>query len=87
MCLVQAMRQCAWFITKIADGYPDIVIACATHQLNRHLSMFMSSSTPATSQVTIVAVLQRLGANEDLFALVFGESCLNDAVRRRTCTF
>jgi NhaP-type Na+/H+ or K+/H+ antiporter len=31
-------------------------------------------------QVTIVAVLQRLGANEDLFALVFGESCLNDAV-------
>lgn len=32
------------------------------------------------AQVTIVAVLQRLGANEDLFALVFGESCLNDAV-------
>ena len=31
-------------------------------------------------QVTIVAVLQRLGANEDLYALVFGESCLNDAV-------
>lgn len=31
-------------------------------------------------QVTIVAVLQKLGANEDLFALVFGESCLNDAV-------
>lgn len=27
-----------------------------------------------------MAVLQRLGANEDLFALVFGESCLNDAV-------
>lgn len=30
--------------------------------------------------MTIVAVLQKLGANEDLFALVFGESCLNDAV-------
>ena len=27
-----------------------------------------------------MAVLQRLGANEDLYALVFGESCLNDAV-------
>ena len=25
-------------------------------------------------------MLQRLGANEDLYALVFGESCLNDAV-------
>jgi NhaP-type Na+/H+ or K+/H+ antiporter len=35
---------------------------------------------PTCMQVTIVAVLQRLGANEDLFALVFGESCLNDAV-------
>jgi len=34
----------------------------------------------ARVQVTIVAVLQRLGANEDLYALVFGESCLNDAV-------
>lgn len=31
-------------------------------------------------QVTVIAVMQRLGANEDLYATVFGESCLNDAV-------
>jgi NhaP-type Na+/H+ or K+/H+ antiporter len=31
-------------------------------------------------QVTVLAVFQRLGANSDLYALVFGESVLNDAV-------
>lgn len=31
-------------------------------------------------QVTVLAVFQRLGANADLYALVFGESVLNDAV-------
>lgn len=31
-------------------------------------------------QVTILSVFQRLNADEDLYALVFGESVLNDAV-------
>ena len=36
--------------------------------------------SPCRLQVTVIAVMQRLGANEDLYAVVFGESCLNDAV-------
>jgi hypothetical protein len=36
----------------------------------------------STAQVTIVAVLQRLGANEDLFALVFGK-CLPSWINQR----
>lgn len=31
-------------------------------------------------QVTVLSVFQRLNADEDLYALVFGESVLNDAV-------
>lgn len=31
-------------------------------------------------QVTVLSVFQRLGANEDLYINVFGESVLNDAV-------
>jgi sodium/hydrogen exchanger 8 len=34
----------------------------------------------ATDPVTVLSVFQRLGANADLYSLVFGESVLNDAV-------
>jgi len=34
----------------------------------------------ATDPVTVLSVFQRLGANIDLYSLVFGESVLNDAV-------
>lgn len=34
----------------------------------------------AVVQVTVLSVFQRSGADENLYALVFGESVLNDAV-------
>lgn len=36
-------------------------------------------------QVSVLAVFQSLNADEDLYALVFGESVLNDAVAIVSC--
>lgn len=34
----------------------------------------------ATDPVTVLAVFQKQNANSDLYAMIFGESALNDAV-------
>ncbi|KAL4451761.1 hypothetical protein ABPG75_007423 [Micractinium tetrahymenae] len=43
-------------------------------------TLLFGSIISATDPVSVLAVFQRLGANQDLFALVLGESLLNDAV-------
>ena len=43
-------------------------------------SLLYGAIISATDPVTTLAVMNGLGANEDLYALVFGESVLNDAV-------
>eukprot|EP00850_Spirogloea_muscicola_P010102 SM000058S18532 [mRNA] locus=s58:444402:450596:+ [translate_table: standard] len=43
-------------------------------------SMIFGSLISATDPVTVLAIFQELGADSNLYALVFGESVLNDAV-------
>mmetsp|Transcript_23087 Transcript_23087/g.72008 ORF Transcript_23087/g.72008 Transcript_23087/m.72008 type:complete len:417 (-) Transcript_23087:480-1730(-) len=43
-------------------------------------SLLFGSLISATDPVTVLAVFQELGADKNLYALVFGESVLNDAV-------
>ncbi|KAJ1635052.1 Cation/H+ exchanger, partial [Pavlovales sp. CCMP2436] len=43
-------------------------------------SLYFGSLISATDPVTVLAVFSRLGVKADLFAMVFGESVLNDAV-------
>ena len=43
-------------------------------------ALIFGSIVSATDPVTVLAVFQRLGAHPDLYALVFGERVLNDAV-------
>ncbi|KAI3426063.1 hypothetical protein D9Q98_008031 [Chlorella vulgaris] len=43
-------------------------------------ALLFGSIVSATDPVTVLAVFQRLGADQDLYSLVFGESVLNDAV-------
>jgi NhaP-type Na+/H+ or K+/H+ antiporter len=43
-------------------------------------SMIFGSLVSATDPVTVLAVFGKMGADRDLYAIVFGESVLNDAV-------
>ncbi|KAG8466634.1 hypothetical protein KFE25_008013 [Diacronema lutheri] len=50
------------------------------HALGGDASFFFGALISATDPVTVLAVFQRLGVKAELFAVVFGESVLNDAV-------
>eukprot|EP00192_Tetraselmis_astigmatica_P007917 CAMPEP_0117670146 /NCGR_PEP_ID=MMETSP0804-20121206/12572_1 /TAXON_ID=1074897 /ORGANISM="Tetraselmis astigmatica, Strain CCMP880" /LENGTH=630 /DNA_ID=CAMNT_0005478375 /DNA_START=78 /DNA_END=1967 /DNA_ORIENTATION=+ len=43
-------------------------------------AMLFGAIISATDPVTVLSVFQRLGANVDMYSIVFGESVLNDAV-------
>jgi len=50
------------------------------HNLGVLPSFIFGSLISATDPVTVLAVFQAIGVNDDLFSMVFGESVLNDAV-------
>ena len=50
------------------------------HPLSGLAALYFGALISATDPVTVLAVFQRLGVKSDLFAMVFGESVMNDAV-------
>lgn len=50
------------------------------HPLSPLKAMLFGSMVSATDPVTVLAVFKKLGARQDLYMIVFGESVLNDAV-------
>ncbi len=50
------------------------------YPLSRLASFFFGAVVSATDPVSVLAVFKAIGVREDIFAIVFGESVLNDAV-------
>ena len=50
------------------------------HMLSLKESCAFGALISATDPVAVIAIFKQLNADDDLFALVFGESMLNDAV-------
>ncbi|KAJ3212744.1 monovalent cation:H+ antiporter, CPA1 (nhx1) [Entophlyctis luteolus] len=76
----------AFLGTLIATGvigfvlYAAVVLRLAPLKLTLHECMTFGSILSSTDPVTIIAVFNQLRVDPDLFAVVFGESMLNDAV-------
>mmetsp|Transcript_20725 Transcript_20725/g.62446 ORF Transcript_20725/g.62446 Transcript_20725/m.62446 type:complete len:788 (+) Transcript_20725:333-2696(+) len=70
------------FISTVAIGLTmwlsGLLHLC--YRLSLIEALIYGSIISATDPVTVLSVFQRLNADEDLYALVFGESVLNDAV-------
>ena len=50
------------------------------YPLSRLAAFFFGAVVSATDPVSVLAVFKAIGVREDIFAIVFGESVLNDAV-------
>jgi len=50
------------------------------YPLTKLAALFFGSLISATDPVTVLAVFKAIGVRDDIFAIVFGESVLNDAV-------
>jgi len=50
------------------------------YPLSKLAALFFGSLISATDPVTVLAVFKAIGVRDDIFAIVFGESVLNDAV-------
>ena len=50
------------------------------YPLSRLAAFFFGAVVSATDPVSVLAVFKAIGVREDIFAVVFGESVLNDAV-------
>jgi sodium/hydrogen exchanger-like protein 6/7 len=56
------------------------VIGLAGIDMTLNDSFSLGAIISATDPVTVLAVFQQLGVEPDLYAVIFGESMLNDAV-------
>lgn len=76
MAVPAARVACCWAImTQASKG-----AASASHRCMCGPAVkFVVAQNAAALQVTVLAVFEKLHADEDLYALVFGESVLNDA--------
>ena len=71
-----AVGEAAQVVDEVVSG--DIMSSSQGFSLTE--SLIFGSLISATDPVTVLAIFGKMGADRDLYSLVFGESVLNDAV-------